>query len=482
MKRREFLKYSGALVVGSSLSLPKAIAATALPLGTLKSNLGPDDLMLLPGQSNFDRYNVAFNKRTLLNPQVRVVASSAQAVQNAFVWAQKNGIPFAVRSGGHSYEGFSQSRQLVIDTRGLDGLDLESDHKSITVGAGRSLGDVYKKLAPNKLAIPAGSCFPVGVSGHTLGGGFGLLSRPLGLACDNVESIEMVDSFGQIRQCNDQENQDLFWALRGGGNGNFGIVTKFKFRTTDLDHVTTFSITWNESLDSSIKIIAAWQDWLTDLSKQITGTLHIDRAAHGQFRIHFAGISIGTQTALINALKSLKTLSGEDASIVTNPTDFMGSALHFNGKDLGYESVWMKAKSDYVVKPLTTQGIRTLLEALSDSPIPIAIMCDSYGGVINQVARDATAFVHRGETKYSIQYYTEWSDASGTDAHVKTIRDLYEKMRPFVSGEAYVNYCDVDLGPNFAQAYWAENLPRLQKIKAQYDPHNAFRHAQSIPF
>lgn len=481
MRRREFLKYSGALVVGSSLSLPKAIAATALPLDTLKANLGPDDLMLLPGQGNYDRYNVAFNKRTLLNPQVRVVASSAQAVQNAFVWAQKNAIPFAIRSGGHSYEGFSQSRQLVIDTRGLDALDIAADGKTITVGAGVGLGDVYKALAPHKLAIPAGSCFPVGVSGHTLGGGFGLLSRPLGLACDNVESIEMIDSFGQIRQCNEQENPDLFWALRGGGNGNFGIVTKFKFRTTDIDRVATFSITWNETIEAAIKVIAAWQDWLGDLSKQITGTLHIDRAAHGQFRIHFAGITIGTQTVLLKSLKALETLSGQDASITSSPTDFLSSAHHFNGKETGYESVWMKAKSDYVAKPLSPQGIRALLEALRDSPIPIAIMCDTYGGMINQIPRDATAFVHRGETKYSIQYYTEWSDQSQTNAHVDAIRALYAKMRSYVSGEAYVNYCDRDLGQDFAKAYWAENLPRLQKIKAQYDPHNAFKHAQSIP-
>lgn len=480
MRRREFLKYSGALVVGSSLSLRKAMALTALPLDTLKANLGPRDLMLLPGQPNYDRYNAAFNLRTQLNPQVRVVASSPQAVQNALVWAQKNDIAFAIRSGGHSYEGFSQSRQLVIDTRGLNGLDLSDDKKSISVGAGVALGEVYTKLAASHLAIPAGSCFPVGVSGHTLGGGFGLLSRPLGLACDNVESIEMVDAFGQIRQCNDQENQDLFWALRGGGNGNFGIVTKFKFRTTDINRVTTFSITWNEPLENAIGIIADWQDWLADLSKQITGTLHIDKAARGLFRIHFAGLSIGTQTVLLKSLGALEKISNHDATIKTSPTDFFSSAKHFNGKDSGYESVLMKAKSDYVVKPLSDKGIRALLEGLRDSPVPIAIMCDTYGGAINQIPRNATAFVHRGETKYSIQYYSEWSDEGDTNRRLSALRDLYAKMRPHVSGESYVNYCDLDLGEDFAKAYWAENLPRLKQLKALYDPHGVFKHAQSI--
>ena len=141
----------------------------------------------------------------------------------------------------------------------------------------------------------------------------------------------------------------------------------------------------------------------------------------------------------------------------------------------------MKAKSDYVTEPLTDQGILALLDGLQNAAGDITVLCDSYGGAINTVAPDATAFVHRGKTKYSMQYYKEWQDPRASDANIAMMRTLYASMRPFVSGEAYVNYCDLDLGDGYARAYWGDNLPRLMKIKAGLDPKNIFRHAQSVP-
>ncbi len=123
----------------------------------------------------------------------------------------------------------------------------------------------------------------------------------------------------------------------------------------------------------------------------------------------------------------------------------------------------------------------TLLSGLQKSPVEIAALCDSYGGAISKVASDATAFVHRCTTKYSIQYVKEWPSSGASDANIAAMRTLYESMRPFVSGGCYVNYCDLDLDDGYAKAYWGDNLPRLMKIKAQVDPKNIFRHAQSVP-
>ena len=130
---------------------------------------------------------------------------------------------------------------------------------------------------------------------------------------------------------------------------------------------------------------------------------------------------------------------------------------------------------------MSEQGILTLLRGLRDATVPIAVLFDTYGGEINKVASDATAFVHRGKTRYSIQYYKEWDSAGPTNANVAAMRTLYLSMRPFVSGGCYVNYCDLDLGDGYAKAYWGDNLPRLMRIKAEADPKNVFRHAQSVP-
>jgi FAD/FMN-containing dehydrogenase len=270
----------------------------------------------------------------------------------------------------------------------------------------------------------------------------------------------------------------MFWALRGGGNGNFGVVTNFIFRTSAVNMVARFGITWIKPIAQAARIVQAWQQWLSDLPPDITGTLHLDQAAGGQIKVHMAGLSVESETKLKAELRRLQKLAGA-AVVATSTMTFARAATIFDGGGPG--SIFMKAKSDYVTEPLTDQGILTLLVGLQKAATPISVLCDTYGGAINKVASDATAFVHRGKTKYVLQYYREWEDADASDANIAIMRTLYESMRPYVSGGAYVNYCDLDLGDGYAKAYWGDNLPRLMKIKGEVDPKNIFRHAKSVP-
>jgi FAD/FMN-containing dehydrogenase len=486
MKRRDFLQISGGLsahviVGGSLLSIHKAEAQTGLPIAALQALLDPkNDMVLVPADKDFSEYNHSFNKRTQIAPRVRVVAGSAKAVSTTMLWAANNGLRFAVRSGGHSYEGFSQSPDLVIDVRGMTGIKLATDKKSVSIGSGSSLGSVYKALWPSNLAIPAGSCFPVGVAGHSLGGGFGLLGRSFGLACDSVLSMEVVDASGQIRNVSGQENPDLFWALRGGGNGSFAVVTNFNFRTSPVSMVARFGITWSKPIAQAAKIVQAWQQWLADLPPSITGTLHLTKDQGGLIKVHMAGLSVQSESKLKVELKRLQRVAGPADQVSTTTQTFKAAATIFNGGPAD-DSLLMKGKSDYVIDPMTDQGILKLLNGLQNAPGEIMVLCDIYGGAINKIASDATAFVHRGNTRYSIQYYMEWTDPAASDANIAMMRTLYTSMRLHVSGGAYVNYCDLDLGDGYARAYWGDNLPRLMKIKAGVDPKNIFRHAQSVP-
>jgi hypothetical protein len=188
---------------------------------------------------------------------------------------------------------------------------------------------------------------------------------------------------------------------------------------------------------------------------------------------------VQSESKLIVELKRLQNLAGSADQVSTKTQTFKAAATVFDGG--GPTQVLMKGKSDYVTDPLSDQGITTLLNGLQKAPGAISVLCDTYGGAINTVASDATAFVHRGNTKYSIQYYKEWTSPAASDANIAMMRTLYDSMRPFVSGGAYVNYCDLDLGDGYAKAYWGDNLPRLTKLKAQFDPKNIFKHAQSVP-
>jgi FAD/FMN-containing dehydrogenase len=487
MKRRDFLKISGGLsaylvAAGSPLSIRRAEADTGLPIAALQAAMDPKkDQVLIQGSKAATARDISFNKRTQISPKVRVVAGSAAAVGSTIRWATGNGVGFAVRSGGHSYEGFSQSPDLVIDVRGMSNIKLAVDKQSVSIGSGALLDAVYNALTPSHLAIPAGSCFPVGVAGHSLGGGFGLLGRPFGLACDSILSMEMVDATGQIRNVSAQENPDLFWALRGGGNGNFGIVTNFNFHPSAVNMVATFSMTWTKPVAQAAKIVQEWQQWLEDVPSAITFTLHLGKASGGRIRVHMAGLSVQSESKLVAELKRLEKLAGAADDRSTKTRTFASAATIFNGGEPVGDSVFMKGKSDYLTDPMSDQGILTLLRGLQNAPGQIAALFDSYGGLINKVASDATAFVHRGTTRYSIQYVMQWDSAKSSEANIAMMRTLYASMRPFVSGGCYVNYCDLDLGDGYAKAYWGDNLARLMKIKSQVDPKNVFRHAQSVP-
>ncbi len=154
-------------------------------------------------------------------------------------------------------------------------------------------------------------------------------------------------------------------------------------------------------------------------------------------------------------------------------------AINFFSGGWSYPTQFMKGKSDYVSSPISDAGLVTLMEQVV-ARSGIYVICDSYGGAVADTAVTATAFAHRAGTLYCIQYGSEWPSASETAQRLDGIRKLYAAMRPYVSGAAYVNYCDLDL-VDWPTAYWGQNLARLKQIKAAFDPANVFKHAQSVP-
>jgi FAD/FMN-containing dehydrogenase len=316
------------------------------------------------------------------------------------------------------------------------------------------------------------------------------LSRPFGLACDNIDSMQLVDAKGQIQTLSSSENTDLFWACRGGGNGSFGIATEFRIHTHSVPQVSVFGMGWQLGMSDAIKVMRAWQDWLPTATKNVTCIMAVRKASSNALDLHVAGQSIGLETELKSELQRLAKLAGIAAhSLSTSTMSFLQAVKHFSGSS-DYESIYMKAKSDYVTQASNDQGAGALMQSLLNLPVgAVAALCDSYGGAVNQVAKEATAFVHRAPTIFSIQHYSQWGVGNATPdqiklitaQHLKSMRDYYASLRPYMSGGCYVNYCDLDLGPGYAEAYWGSNLPRLVGIKMAFDPNNVFNHAQSVP-
>lgn len=484
MKRREFLKYSGALVAQSFIAssiLDSVFISNAfgndVSIRDLKNALDPQEGMaLIPSDPQFQNYNRAYNLRVLKTPQVRVLCASPGAVATAIQWAQVNNVPLAIRSGGHSFEGLSGGTGLVIDTRPMRSLDIANDRQSFSVGAGSLLGDVYAALSRYGRSVPAGTCGTVGITGHTLGGGYGMLARPFGLASDSLISLLLVNAQGQVINCSATENADLFWALRGGGAGSFGIVTKLQFKTHEVATVRTYGFGYKGvTLKTAAKFMKTWQQWAPNAPRELNSLMKVSRAAGDLVNLRFIGQSVGSEDTLKKEISQITSILAPK-DLVIRDIAHMDSILRFGG-GMADASVNMKGKSDYLKSVMSDEGLAAFLKNI---PAGVDVLFDAYGGAINDLTEDDSAFVHRAGTLCSLQYYTQWSDPQSEAGKLATLKKFHDSLRPYMSGSAYFNYCDLDV-QDYAKAYWGKNLDRLSQIKTLHDPANFFRHAQSVP-
>ncbi len=430
-----------------------------------------------------------FNERfDAVRPLAVLRAASAGDVAQAIRWAQKYGIRLAARSGGHSYAGYSTAGGgLVVDVGRLNGIAVQRSAGTATVGAGSRLVDVYARLARGGVTVPAGSCPTVGIAGLALGGGVGFASRKWGTTADNVLAARIVLADGRLITCDAGTNADLYWACRGGGGGNFGIVTSFVFRTHAVDRASYYVLSWPWS--SAEEAVEAWQslapkapDALFSICRLAAGVTRPTVSSFGQF--------FGSEAALRRLIAPLLAVSG--ARLSTGSSRYLELMLRWAGclgepvgechlppvGGLGRE--WFVAKSDYVAKRLPPAGLRALRRAVErrQGRGVGAVLLDSYGGAINRVPPAATAFVHRRQL-FSIQYYAS-SQRPGCNAPALAwVREARAAMRPWVSGYAYQNYIDPDLH-GWEHAYYGANYPRLRAVKRKYDPDDVFRFAQSI--
>jgi FAD/FMN-containing dehydrogenase len=292
--RRHLLKGGAAAAIFAPAVFAGHPARAQLP--ALPSVPSTDALLLRPSDAQFGQYQESFNTLTILTPQLRALCKTARAVGIMVDWCQSNNLPFAIRCGGHSYEGFSQSASVVIDTRLISAIKVDAAGKTAAVGAGASLGQLYQAIALQGFAFPGGSCPTVGVSGHLLGGGYGYLARPFGLACDNVLSIDLVDPQGQQVHADAQHNTDLFWACRGGGGGSFGVVTGYSLRLQKLASVFTFKISLLKlSLQRAAAVMKEWQAWAPQAPQSIDSNFVISKNPGGGIDLRCSGQSIGTR-------------------------------------------------------------------------------------------------------------------------------------------------------------------------------------------
>jgi FAD/FMN-containing dehydrogenase len=413
-----------------------------------------------------------------VQPLAVAYCESADDVARCVRWAVRNHVPLAARSGAHSYGGYSTVQNgLVVDVSRLDVVALAADGKTATIGAGATLGEVYGRLySAGQVTIPGGSCLTVGIAGLTLGGGHGFLSRRDGLTCDSVRSLRLVTAAGTVLDVNGAEHADLLWACRGGGGGNFGIVTSFRFAVHPIGGVSTFAVEWPWS--DAAAAVAAWQSWAPSAPDEVFSVLSISCAGGGTPSIRAVGQLAGPKERLAALIAPLAS-TGSPTRVSTVARDYPASVRYWGGNDVRST---FAAASDYAYRPLSTAGIRALLDGVAARAAGPAggatVLLDSYGGAIRRVPPGGSAFAHRSAL-FSFQEIASWQPGGPAAANLAWLRAFHASLRPYVSGYAYLNYVDPGQG-GWQHAYYGASLKRLQTVKRTYDPHWLFRFRQGI--
>jgi FAD binding domain/Berberine and berberine like len=458
--------------------------------------------LILPGER---AYNPA---RTMFDPRFNYLAPAAFAycktsgdVANCVDFARGfTQLPLRVRSGAHSYEGWSSVNDgLVVDVSDMNSFSVGSN--SVTVGSGIDLINFYNGLAAHGRAVPGGSCPTVGIAGLALGGGIGVLARIYGLTSNCIDSLKIVVADGSTLTCNATNPQnDLYWASRGGGGGNFGVATEFTFRTFNLTHLVEFVLGWPWS--QAARVVGAWQNWGPHAPNALWSGLRMGSGT-GSFpsHIYVVGSYAGSLGACQAQLDKLYGMVGSHPSsgAPVNYT-FLQAMLNYAGcagisvprcstppaGNLPFVPSY--AKSDFFSKPLDKAGISALLGAVERLRSVRgagggsgSIAFDALQGQAAAINKQSTAWVHR-DALWGVQYYTSWNwpgNASGRANQFNWLNSAYASVHPHADGEAYQNYVDSAL-KNWQHAYYGVNYTHLQEIKTKYDKKKLFNFPQAI--
>ena len=413
-------------------------------------------------------------------PGVVARCVGAADVAKVVSFARDTGIPLAMRGGGHSFAGHSRTEGVLIDTALMGSAWVDGERA--VIGAGATLGPVYDALHAEGRTIPAGCGPTVGIAGLTLSGGLGVLGRVRGFTCDALVEAEIVLADGTVTRCSADRDADLFWALRGGGAGSFGVVTELMFATVPEPAATGFHITG--PLESAAQVLDAWQRWLPGAPDEVAASLQLSTPSEPSkpMRLGLLGAVSGPER--FRMLDDAAQSWGEPRL----DRDVRDGQLRTAKGHLAEVGERIQA-----TEAPTTGAVTRFGSAFVDAALPGPVVSDlvalveadrrpgqrreldlmPMGGAYNRVPPEATAFTHRQDL-FLLKY-----SCLGPEAET-WVAAVAELLAPHVTTRVYQNFADATLSSPLS-AYYGDNLPRLVDVKSRYDPEDLFRHAQSIP-
>jgi FAD/FMN-containing dehydrogenase len=429
--------------------------------------------VIRPGDDEYESARTIWNASIDKHPGIIARCTGVADVIAAVSFGRDNDLLVAVRGGGHNVAGRALcDGGIVIDLSRMKGIHVDAKNRRARVQGGATLGDVDRETHVFGLAVPAGVVSKTGIAGLTLGGGVGWLVRKYGMTCDNVLSFELVTASGEAVVASADENEDLFWALRGGG-GNFGVVTSFEYRLHPVGTVLGGMIV--HPRDRAVDLLRFYREFIESAPEELTAYTALLSTPDGAPAVAVIACYCGDLAEGENVLRPLRSF-GEPLVDTIQPIPFpqMQTLLDPAFPD-GTQNYWKSA----LMRGLGDELIDLLVEHANRVPSPLsAIVIEYYGGAAGRVGVADTAFPHR-ELPYDIGVLAQWTDPAASASNIEWARGLAEAMEPYTTGAAMLNFIGDEEAPAVRAAF-GPNYARLQEIKAKYDPTNLFRLNQNI--
>lgn len=427
------------------------------------------------GSDDYDGARTVWNGMVDKRPALIVRCAGADDVRAAVEFAREYGLLVSVRGGGHNIAGKSVADGgLVIDLSGMRGVEVDPEKKVARVEGGALLGDLDRECQRFRLATTAGVVTHTGVGGLTVGGGVGRLARKHGLACDNLRSVELVTASGDVVRASPDEDQDLFWGVRGGG-GNFGVVTSFEFELHPVGPNVLGGTVVHRFEDAQAAL-----DFYHEFSRSAPDELSADAAfltsPDGEPLFAVSVCYVGPIDEGERVVEPLRRFGSPLADEIQPVAYLDVQAAGDEMFPIGLRYYW----KSHFLNEISSDAVEVIVSHFASAPSPRSMLVfQQYGGAIGRVDRAESAFYHR-DAQYDAFPVSIWTDPAEDETHKDWVRAGWEAMKEFSSGGEYVNNLGEE-GEDRVRAAYGENYERLASLKRTWDPTNCFRLNANIP-
>lgn len=429
---------------------------------------------IYPNDPRYDTKRFIYNKCFNLFPHAIIAPRNAEEMAFVLKNLRAHQLPFSLRAGGHCYEPGSLSSGYVIDLANFKTITPNVSKGEVVVGAGCLLGDVIETVGALDYAVPTGDCPVVGATGLSLGGGQGVLTRLYGMTCDAIKSITMMNADGKVIEVNEKSFPDLFWAMRGAGNGSYGVVLGLTLKMYPIAKTHYVELSWDWDEEKAGVIFKKWQSWLSNLPHELTTHIRL-QYANGKSFIKLTAVKVGSDA--LNEWK--KPFESLEPKVKVFSGRYVDSARYWAAS---HSDPFSKSKSSMIMEPIQQKGIDVIVNTLTQmekekKAHQVHFTIASMGG---KSAEGDTAYYPREALAMWHQMVTWERPEEETDA-LQTLHTFFRRISPYVSSQCYANIVDYDLGDDYLRSYFGTHVERLIEIKKKYDPTDLFHWKQSIP-